>query len=182
MKMHLKTISNYYVSLLPEFRVICVCLRIVMFNTYCVVFLFCFSSSCVPYVASFWIVLFYPTWLGILNIAFLFQVHVPFSSKYKKTCIAVSINIFCRNITIISWNGSSWPWSYGSWNYNYLYNLCLSPLMLWVRIPLREWWTTLCDKSVVTKLKNYLIRAECRVLLKPCRFIKIKYMKVTRPS
>ena len=32
--------------------VICVCLRIVVSNTYCVVFLFCFSSSCVPYVAS----------------------------------------------------------------------------------------------------------------------------------
>ena len=33
--------------------VICGCLRIVMSNTYCVVFLLCFSSSCVPYVASF---------------------------------------------------------------------------------------------------------------------------------
>ena len=32
--------------------VICVCLRIVMSNTYCVVFLFCFSSSCVPYVVN----------------------------------------------------------------------------------------------------------------------------------
>ena len=30
-----------------------VCLRIVMFNAYCVVFLVCFSSSSVPYVASF---------------------------------------------------------------------------------------------------------------------------------
>jgi hypothetical protein len=28
-------------------------LRIVVSNTYCVVFLFCFSSSCVPDVASF---------------------------------------------------------------------------------------------------------------------------------
>ena len=32
--------------------VICVCLRILLSTTYCVVFLFCFSSSCVPYVAS----------------------------------------------------------------------------------------------------------------------------------
>ena len=44
--------------------------------------------------------------------------------------------------------GPSWPWSYGSWIYNYLCNQCLSPLMLWVRTPLR--WglldTTLCDK------------------------------------
>jgi len=38
-------------------------------------------------------------------------------------------------------------WSYGSWIYNYLCNQCLSPLKLWVRIPLR--WgvldTALCD-------------------------------------
>jgi hypothetical protein len=33
--------------------VICVSLRIVVSNTYCAVLLFCFSSSCVPYVASF---------------------------------------------------------------------------------------------------------------------------------
>ena len=33
--------------------VICVCLHLAVTNTYCVVFLFCFSSSCVPYVASF---------------------------------------------------------------------------------------------------------------------------------
>jgi hypothetical protein len=33
--------------------VICICLCIVLSNTYCVVFLLCFSSSCVPYVASF---------------------------------------------------------------------------------------------------------------------------------
>ena len=28
----------------------CVCLRIVVSNTYCVMFLFCFSLSCVPYI------------------------------------------------------------------------------------------------------------------------------------
>ena len=39
-----------------------------------------------------------------------------------------------------------WPWSYSSWIYNYLCNLCLSPLMLWVRLPLRARSTTLCDK------------------------------------
>jgi hypothetical protein len=33
--------------------IICVSLRIVVSNTYCVVFLFCFSSSCLPYVARF---------------------------------------------------------------------------------------------------------------------------------
>jgi hypothetical protein len=41
-----------------------------------------------------------------------------------------------------------WLWSYGSWIYNYLWNQCLSPLMLWIRTPLRLGVldTTLCDK------------------------------------
>ena len=42
--------------------------------------------------------------------------------------------------------GPSWPWSYGSWIYNYLCNQCLSPLMLWGRISMRARCTTLCDK------------------------------------
>ena len=39
-------------------------------------------------------------------------------------------------------------WSYDSWIYNYLCNQYLSPLTLWVRIPLRRGVldTTLCDK------------------------------------
>ena len=41
--------------------------------------------------------------------------------------------------------GPSWPWSYGSWIYNYLCNQCLSQLM-WVRISIRVRCTTLCDK------------------------------------
>jgi hypothetical protein len=36
-----------------EFCVICVYFRIVVSNTYCVVFLLCFSSSCVPFIARF---------------------------------------------------------------------------------------------------------------------------------
>ena len=41
--------------------------------------------------------------------------------------------------------GQSWSWLYGSWIYNY--NQCLSPLKLWVRIPLRRGaLDTLCDK------------------------------------
>jgi len=42
--------------------------------------------------------------------------------------------------------GPSWSWSYGSWIYNYLCNQCLSSLMLWVRISIRERCTTLYDK------------------------------------
>jgi len=42
--------------------------------------------------------------------------------------------------------GLLWSWSYGSWIYNYLCIRCLSPLMLWVRFPLRARSTTLSDK------------------------------------
>jgi hypothetical protein len=38
-------------------------------------------------------------------------------------------------------------WLHGSWIYNYLRKQCLSPLVLWVQIPLRQGVldTTLCD-------------------------------------
>ena len=48
-------------------------------------------------------------------------------------------------LNILVW-GLSWPWSHGSWIYNYLCNQCLSPLMLWVRISIRARCTTLYDK------------------------------------
>ena len=46
-----------------------------------------------------------------------------------------------------SW-GPSWSWPYGSWIYNYLYNQCISPLSLRVRIPFKRGVLdiTLCDK------------------------------------
>ena len=37
---------------------------------------------------------------------------------------------YCYNLHK-AYQGPSWPWSYGSWIYNYLCNQCLSPLMLW---------------------------------------------------
>jgi hypothetical protein len=40
------------------------------------------------------------------------------------------LNLLCQP------NGSPWSWSYGSWINNYLCNQCLSPLQLWVWIPL----------------------------------------------
>ena len=42
--------------------------------------------------------------------------------------------------------GPSWPWSYGSWIYNYLCIKCLATLMLWVRISIRARCTAFCDK------------------------------------
>jgi hypothetical protein len=46
--------------------------------------------------------------------------------------------------------GVLWPWSYGSWIYNYLWNQCLSSLILWVGISIRARSTTLCDSLSVT--------------------------------
>jgi hypothetical protein len=45
--------------------------------------------------------------------------------------------------------GSFWPWSYGSWIYNYPCNQCLSTLMLRVWTPLRRGVldTLLCDND-----------------------------------
>ena len=49
-------------------------------------------------------------------------------------------------ITTSMVTGSSWPWSYGSWIYNYLCIHCLSPLILWVQISIRARCTTSCYK------------------------------------
>ena len=58
--------------------------------------------------------------------------------------------VYYKHIHFFIWPkailGPSWPWSYGSWIYNYQCNRCLSPLMLWVRLLLRARCTTLCDK------------------------------------
>jgi hypothetical protein len=65
--------------------------------------------------------------------------------------IFVNIRIICiflQKLANILLSRLSWPWSYGSWIYNYMCNQCLSPLKLWVRTPLR--WcvldATLCDQ------------------------------------
>jgi hypothetical protein len=57
-------------------------------------------------------------------------------------------NLCAYTISIIHFQGPSWSWSYGSCIYNYLFNQYLSPITLWVRIPLRRGVldTTLCDK------------------------------------
>ena len=65
-------------------------------------------------------------------------------SKIVNTNHPIKIKHFHTLFVIYIW----WPWSYGSWIYNYLCNQCLSPLKLWVRIPLRQdvLNTTLCDE------------------------------------
>jgi hypothetical protein len=87
------------------------------------------------------------------------------SPVYNNTSIIMfaclfGINATFNNISVISWQSKklvlffflphllgmlhlSRLWSYDSWILNYL---CLSPLMLWVRILIRARCTTLCDK------------------------------------
>ena len=71
-------------------------------------------------------------------------------TKYIYVCV---LEVLILHLFLLFFSGSSWSWSYGSWIYNYLYNQCLSPLTLWVRILLR-WGVldTLCDKLVVFSL------------------------------
>jgi hypothetical protein len=58
------------------YYLICACLHLVVSSIYCVVFLLCLSSSCVPYVASFsgLFIFYYP--FGILQRLFSIPVHV----------------------------------------------------------------------------------------------------------
>ena len=77
---------------------------------------------------------------------------------YEPTCKLFQKRVVCNKfeiyVFIYSCNyyhfleGPSWSISYGSWVYDYLDNQCQSPLMLWVRIPLKRGVldTTLCDK------------------------------------
>ena len=61
---------------------------------------------------------------------------------YFPLTVAIMVNII--NLT----QGPLCLWSYGSWIYNYLCNQCLSPLTLWVWIPLMRGVldATWCDK------------------------------------
>ena len=72
-------------------------------------------------------------------------------AQYDKFQDLICITLFISksaydSVLSYAWQGPSWPWSYGNWIYKYLCNQCLSPLMFWVRISIRERCTTLCDK------------------------------------
>ena len=74
-------------------------------------------------------------WGSIKRRAFGFKVYTFCPKKWKGGNSIYFMLIIC--ISKYLWT-RKWPWSYGSWIYNYL---CLSPLM-WVRLPC----PTLCDK------------------------------------
>ena len=73
----------------------------------------------------------------------------PFNSRNIEVVICI-ILVLLKNGTILPDQNDlmSWLWSYCSWIYSYICNQCISPLTLWVRIPLRRSVldTTLFDK------------------------------------
>ena len=75
-------------------------------------------------------------WLRLLtsnhkpNTTYMTNGLIPASNVYKHLPMTGIVQAF------LSSEGQSWSWSYGSWIYNYLWNQCLSPLKLWVQIPL----------------------------------------------
>ena len=91
-------------------------------------FLFCLSSSCALRTVC-------------MMLCFLFS--LSSSCALRTVCIMLCF-LFCLSSSCGL--GTSWPWLYGSWIYNYLCNQCLSPLMLWVQISIRARCNTLCDK------------------------------------
>ena len=56
--------------------------------------------------------------------------------KFDFWWIYFAIDCLISNLCLIEKEVTLWSWSYGSWLSNYLYNQCLSQLMLWVRTPL----------------------------------------------
>ena len=66
------------------------------------------------------------------------------NSSFILHCIIFLYHIYC----IISNKGLSCLWPHGCWIYNYLWNKCLSPLMMRARNPLRRdvLETTFSDK------------------------------------
>jgi len=83
----------------------------------------------------------------IYNVMNIFLTHPRYRIWYEIYYLYVYFNLFMLYCIQINPLGPSWPWSYGSWIYNYLCNQCLSPLMLWVRISIMARYTTLCDKA-----------------------------------
>jgi hypothetical protein len=80
----------------------------------------------------------------ILFISYFFSWH--HLRKYKcREFFCISENRWEKNLYYIFiikylW-GTSWSWSYGSWNYKYICNQLISPLTLWVRTHLMARFT-----------------------------------------
>jgi hypothetical protein len=137
-------------------------------------------STCIC--KSFWLVLWYiliahlissdcpfgiywlPIWYLLIAplVSWLYLWYILIASLISSDCafgiFKLFLNYMHKKQLLISPLWSSWSWSYGSWIYNYLCNQCLSPLTLWVRVPLMArytrynimWWclSVTCVRSV----------------------------------
>ena len=105
-----------------------------IFLAFCVVFFFCLSSSCVLCTqccqCPFLIALSFSLTFIDYNIISLTWV----TSLRMRNMVHSRARIWLYLYHHL-FMGPSWSWSYASWIHNYLYNKCLSPLMLWVRTP-----------------------------------------------
>jgi len=101
--------------------------------------------------------------------------HLALSNDHSFTKIKLAVFLseiqFDRPQYLYEYTGQSWSWSYSCWIYNYICNQCISPLTLWVRIPLRrgvlvatlcntkcqwlvtDWWISPCtDRHDITEI------------------------------
>ena len=93
--------------------------------------LFCRDNPC-TYVLNRWCF----KWENMLSLPKSFHCSHKSFYWYMRGKRSVKVK-FCFNPVLFQWEqGSSWWWSYDSWIYNYLCNQFLSPLKLWVWIPL----------------------------------------------
>ena len=105
-----------------------------------------------------------PIWYLLIAplVSWLYLWYILIASLISSDCafgiFKLFLNYMHKKQLLISPLWSSWSWSYGSWIYNYLCNQCLSPLTLWVRVPLMArytrynimWWclSVTCVRSV----------------------------------
>jgi hypothetical protein len=94
------------------------------------------------------ILIFYFNALSYLKLLFINQICVQcfYFIRICRNACNIICSLYWDFIYITQFRkGPLWPWSYGGWNYNYLCNQCLSPMMLRVRFLDRARCKTLCD-------------------------------------
>ena len=96
--------------------------------------------------------------LRVNNCIYILTVWTIYYCVYTLLCVSRSdmllntINIYTIILlSLVLYMWLSWPWSFGSWIYNYLCNQCLSPLTLWVRC---EFESSSCE---VYSRQHYMI-------------------------
>jgi len=77
-----------------------------------------------------------------------------------------------EHVFLICFKGPSWPWSHGSWIYNYLCKECLSPLMLWVRISIVKHHQTnkqtnrlICFETCFPKIRSQVWENQVEIVI-----------------